>query len=147
MRTVTKQLVNDFMKGVKKLADLNVVEKVSEMNGKISMIHNHDYEMRVAKFEKDHDSAISSLGVGIKPNWNNDQCNRVFPRVDVSTMTGDYVDIICHYAYNKWYRYRIETNKFLNLYANNFIDNLIDTTTAANLLNMAVSSLKFIGAF
>ena len=143
----TNKLIYDFMKGVKKLADLNVVEKVSEMNGRIIKIHNHDYEMRVADFEKDHDSAITSLGVGIKSNWNNDQCNKVFPRVDVSTMTGDYVDIICLYAYNNWYKYRIETNKFLNLYANNFIDNLIDTTTAANLLNMAVSSLRFIGAF
>ena len=143
----TNKLIYDFMKGVKKLADLNVVEKVSEMNGKIITIHNHDYEMRVADFEKDHDSAISSLGVGIKPNWNNDQCSKVFPRVDVSTMTGDYVDIICLYAYNKWYRYRIETNKFLSLYANNFIDNLIDEITAANLLNMAVSSLRFSGAF
>ena len=143
----TNKIIYDFMKGVKKLADLNVVEKVSEMNGKIITIHNHDYEMRVADFEKDHDSAISSLGVGIKPNWNNDQCSKVFPRVDVSTMTGDYVDIICLYAYNKWYRYRIETNKFLSLYANNFIDNLIDEITAANLLNMAVSSLRFSGAF
>ena len=143
----TNKLIYDFMKGVKKLADLNVVEKVSEMNGKIIQIHNHDYETRVAKFEKDHDSAITSLGVGIKPNWNNDQCGKVFPRVDVSTMTGDYVDIICLYAYNKWYRYRIETNKFLNLYANNFIDNLIDEITAANLLNMAVSSLRLVGAF
>lgn len=143
----TNKLIYDFMKGVKKLADLNVVEKVSEMSGRIIKIHNHDYEMRVADFEKDHDSAITSLGVGIKPNWNNDQCNKVFPRVDVSTMTGDYVDIICFYAINKWQRYRIETTKFLNLYANNFIDNLIDTTTAANLLNMAVNSLRFIGAF
>ena len=143
----TNKLIYDFMKGVKKLADLNVVEKVSEMSGKLIKIHNHDYEMRVADFEKDHDSAITSLGVGIKPNWTDDQCRKVFPRVDVSTMTGDYVDIICLYAYNKWYRYRIETNKFLKLYANNFIDNLIDETTAANLLNMAVSSLRFIGAF
>lgn len=143
----TKKLINDFMKGVKKLADLNVIEKVSEMNGRVIKIHNHDYEMRVADFEKDHDSAITTLGVGVKPNWNNDQCNKVFPRVDVSTMTGDYVDITCFYAKNNWYRYRVETNKFLNLYANRFIDNLIDETTAANLLNMAVSSLRFIGAF
>ena len=142
----TNKLIYDFMKGVKKLADLNVVEKVSEMNGRIIKIHNHDYEMRVAKFEEKNDSAITSLGVGIKSNWNNDQCNKVFPRVDVSTMTGDYVDITCFYAIDKWYKYRIETTKFLNLYANNFIDNLIDTTTAANLLNMAVSSLRFIGA-
>ena len=142
----TNKLIYDFMKGVKKLADLNVVEKVSEMNGRIIKIHNHDYEMRVADFEKDHDSAITSLGVGIKPNWNNDQCNKVFPRVDVSTMTGDYIDITCFYAIDKWYKYRIETTKFLNLYANKFIDNLIDTITAANLLNMAVSSLRFIGA-
>ena len=143
----TNKLIYDFMKDVKKLADLNVVEKVSEMSGRIIKIHNHDYEMRVAKFEEKNDSAITSLGVGIKSNWNNDQCNKVFPRVDVSTMTGDYVDITCFYAINKWYKYRIETNKFLNLYANNFIDNLIDITTAANLLNMAVSSLRFIGAF
>lgn len=142
----TNKLIYDFMKGVKKLADLNVVEKVSEMNGRIINIHNHDYEMRVADFEKDHDSAITSLGVGIKPNWNNDQCNKVFPRVDVSTMTGDYIDITCFYAINKWYKYRVETTKFLNLYANNFIDNLIDEITAANLLNMAISSLRFIGA-
>ena len=142
----TNKLIYDFMKGVKKLADLNVVEKVSEMNGRIIKIHNHDYEMRVADFEKDHASAITSLGVGIKPNWNNDQCNKVFPRVDVSTMTGDYIDITCFYAIDKWYKYRIETTKFLNLYANKFIDNLIDTITAANLLNMAVSSLRFIGA-
>ena len=117
----TNKLIYDFMKGVKKLADLNVVEKVSEMNGKIIKIHNHDYEMRVADFEKDHDSAISSLGVGIKPNWTNDQCNKVFPRVDVSTMTGDYIDIICLYAKDKLYRYRVETNKLLKLYANNFM--------------------------
>ena len=143
----TNKLIYDFMKGVKKLSDLNVVEKVSEQNGNLLKSYNQDYETRVINFEKNNDSAITSLGVGIKPNWNNDQCNKVFPRVDVSTMTGDYVDIICHYAYNKWYRYRIETNKFLNLYANNFIDNLIDETTAANLLNMAVSSLRFIGAF
>ena len=142
----TNKLIYDFMKGVKKLADLNVVEKVSEMNGKIIKIHNHDYEMRVADFEKDHDSAITSLGVGIKPNWTNDQCNKVFPRVDVSTMTGDYIDIICLYAKDKWYRYRVETNKLLKLYANNFIDKLIDEITAANLLNMAVTSLRFIGA-
>ena len=142
----TNKLIYDFMKGVKKLADLKIVEKVSEMNGNLIQIHNHDYEMRVTDFEKDHDSAISSLGVGIKPNWNNDQCNKVFPRVDVSTMTGDYIDIICNYAYNKWYRYRIETNKFLSLYANRFIDNLLDEITAANLLNMAVNSLRFIGA-
>ena len=142
----TNKLIYDFMKDVKKLADLNIVEKVSEMNGRIIQIHNHDYEMRVNDFEKDHDSAITSLGVGIKSNWPNDQCNKVFPRVDVSTMTGDYVDIICLYANNNWYRYRIETNKFLKLYANNFIDNLINITTAANLLNMAVSSLRFIGA-
>ena len=143
----TNKLIYDFMKDIKKLSDLNIVEKVSEQNGNLLKSYNHDYEARVVKFEEKNDSAITSLGVGIKPNWNNDQCNRVFPRVDVSTMTGDYVDIICHYAYNKWYRYRVETNKFLNLYANNFIDNLIDTTTAANLLNMAISSLKFIGAF
>ena len=142
----TNKLIYDFMKGVKKLADLNVVEKVSEMNGNLIKIHNHDYEMRVAKFEEKNDSAITSLGVGIKSNWNNDQCNKVFPRVDVSTMTGDYVDITCFYAMDKWYKYRIETTKFLKLYANNFIDNLIDTITAANLLNMAVSSLRFIGA-
>ena len=142
----TNKLIYDFMKGVKKLADLNVVEKVSEMSGNVIKIHNHDYEMRVADFEKDHDSAITSLGVGIKPNWNNDQCEKVFPRVDVSTMTGDYVDIICLYARNKWQRYRIETTKFLKLYANNFIDNLIDKITAANLLNMAVNSLRFAGA-
>ena len=142
----TNKLIYDFMKGVKKLADLNVVEKVSEMSGRIIKIHNHDYEMRVAKFEKDHDSAITSLGVGIKPNWNNDQCNRVFPRVDVSTMTGDYVDIICLCAKDNWQRYRIETNKFLSLYATGFIDKLIDKITAANLLNMAFSSLSFIGA-
>ena len=142
----TNKLIYDFMKGVKKLADLNVVEKVSEMSGRIIKIHNHDYEMRVAKFEEKNDSAITSLGVGIKSNWNNDQCNKVFPRVDVSTMTGDYIDITCFYAMDKWYKYRIETTKFLNLYANNFIDNLIDTITAANLLNMAVSSLRFIGA-
>ena len=142
----TNKLIYDFMKGVKKLADLNVVEKVSEMNGNLIQIHNHNYEMRVADFEKDHDSAISSLGVGIKPNWTNDQCNKVFPRVDVSTMTGDYIDIICLYAKDKWYRYRVETNKLLKLYANNFIDKLIDEITAANLLNMAVTSLRFIGA-
>ena len=142
----TNKLIYDFMKGVKKLADLNVVEKVSEMSGRIIKIHNHDYEMRVAKFEKDHDGAITSLGVGIKPNWNNDQCNRVFPRVDVSTMTGDYVDIICLCAKDNWQRYRIETNKFLSLYATGFIDKLIDKITAANLLNMAFSSLSFIGA-
>ena len=143
----TNKLIYDFMKGVKKLADLNVVEKVSEQNGNLIKCYNQDYEVRVLKFEKDHDSAITSLGVGIKPNWNNDQCNKVFPRVDVSTMTGDYVDIICLYTKNKWQRYRIETNKFLNLYANKFIDNLTDEITAANLLNMAVSSLRFIGAF
>ena len=143
----TNKLIYDFMKGVKKLADLNIVEKVSEMNGNLIQIHNHDYEMRVTDFEKDHDSAISSIGVGIKPNWTNDQCNKVFPRVDVSTMTGDYIDIICNYAFNKWYRYRVETRKFLNLYANNFIDKILDEITAANLLNMAVSSLRFIGAF
>ena len=142
----TNKLIYDFMKGVKKLADLNVVEKVSEMSGKVIKIYNHDYEMRVADFEKDHDSAITSLGVGIKPNWNNDQCDKVFPRVDVSTMIGDYIDITCFYAINKWQRYRIETTKFLKLYANNFIDNLIDEITAANLLNMAVNSLRFIGA-
>ena len=135
------------MKGVKKLADLKIIEKVSEMNGNLIQIHNHDYEMRVADFEKDHDSAISSLGVGIKPNWTNDQCNKVFPRVDVSTMIGDYIDITCLYAKNKWYRYRVETRKFLNLYVNNFIDKILDEITAANLLNMAVSSLKQIGAF
>ena len=143
----TNKLIYDFMKGVKKLADLNVIEKVSEASGNLIQIHNHNYEMRIADFEKDHDSAITSLGVGIKPNWTDDQCRKVFPRVDVSTMTGDYVDIICLYARNKWQRYRIETTKFLKLYANNFIDNLIDKTTAANLLNMAVSSLRFIGAF
>ena len=143
----TNKLIYDFMKGIKKLADRKVIEKVSEQKGRLLQIYNLDYETRVADFEKDHDSAITSLGVGIKPNWTDDQCRKVFPRVDVSTMTGDYVDIICLYAYNKWYRYRIETNKFLKLYANNFIDNLIDETTAANLLNMAVSSLRFIGAF
>ena len=143
----TNKLIYDFMKGVKKLADLKIVEKVSEMNGNLIQIHNHDYEMRVTDFEKDHDSAISSLGVGIKPNWTNEQCNKVFPRVDVSTMTGDYIDIICVYAKDKWYRYRVETDKLLRLYANRFIDNLVDEITAANLLNMAVSSLRFIGAF
>ena len=142
----TNKLIYDFMKGVKKLADLNVVEKVSEMNGRIIKIHNHDYEMRVADFEKDHNSAITSLGVGIKPDWTNDQCNKVFPRVDVSTMTGDYIDIICLCAKDNWQRYRVETNKFLSLYATGFIDNLIDKITAANLLNMAFSSLSFIGA-
>ena len=143
----TNKLIYDFMKGVKKLADLKIVEKVSEMNGKIIQIHNHDYEMRVADFEKDHDSAIASLGVGIKPNWNNDQCNKVFPRVDVSTMTGDYIDITCLYSKNNWYRYRVETRKFLNLYVNKLIDKILDEITAANLLNMAVSSLRQIGAF
>ena len=143
---ITNKLIYDFMKGVKKLSDLNIIEKVSEARGNLIQIYNHNYEMRIADFEKDHDSAITSLGVGIKSNWNNDQCNKVFPRVDVSTMTGDYVDITCFYAIDKWYKYRIETTKFLNLYANNFIDNLIDTFTAANLLNMAVSSLRFIGA-
>lgn len=143
----TNKLIYDFMKGVKKLADLKIVEKVSEMNGKIIQIHNHDYEMRVADFEKDHDSAISSLGVGIKPNWNNDQCNKVFPRVDVSTMIGDYIDITCLYSKNNWYRYRVETRKFLNLYVNKLIDKILDEITAANLLNMAVSSLRQIGAF
>lgn len=143
----TNKLIYDFMKGVEKLADLKVVEKVSEMTGNLIQIHNHDYEMRVADFEKNHDSAISSLGVGIKPNWNNDQCNKVFPRVDVSTMTGDYIDIICLYAKNKWYRYRVETNELLSLYANRLIDKVLDEITAANLLNMALSSLRFIGAF
>ena len=142
----TNKLIYDFMKGVKKLADLNVVERVSEQNGNLLQVYNRDYEMKIIKFEEKNDSAISSLGVGIKPNWTNDQCNKVFPRVDVATMTGDYVDIICLYSKDKWYRYRVETTKLLKLYANNFIDNLIDEITAANLLNMAVTSLRFIGA-
>ena len=144
---ITNKLIYDFMKGVKKLADLKVIEKVSEQSGNLIQIHNHNYEMRVADFEAKNDSAITTLGVGVKPDWTNDQCNKVFPRVDVSTMVGDYIDIICLYTKDKWYRYRVETNKFLNLYANKFIDNLTDEITAANLLNMAVSSLRFIGAF
>ena len=142
----TNKLIYDFMKGVKKLSDLNIVEKVSEARGNLIQIYNHNYEMRVADFEKDHDSAITSLGVGIKPDWTNDQCNKVFPRVDVSTMTGDYVDIICLCAKDNWQRYRVETNKFLSLYATGFIDRLLDKITAANLLNMAINSLGFIGA-
>ena len=142
----TNKLIYDFMKGVIKLADLKVIEKVSEANGSLIQIHNHNYEMRVAEFEKDHDSAITTLGVGIKPDWTNDQCNKVFPRVDVSTMVGDYIDITCLYTKDKWYRYRVETNKFLSLYATGFIDKHIDSITAANLLNMAFNSLGFIGA-
>ena len=142
----TNKLIYDFTKGIKKLADRKVIEKVSEQKGRLLQIYNLDYEARVADFEKDHDSAITSLGVGIKPDWTNDQCNKVFPRVDVSTMTGDYIDIICAYSKNDWKRYRVETNKFLNLYASGSIDKLIDKITAANLLNMAFNSLSFIGA-
>ena len=142
----TNKLIYDFMKGVKKLADLNVIEKVSEQSGNLIQIHNHNYEMRITDFEKDHNSAITTLGVGVKSDWTNDQCNKVFPRVDVATMVGDYIDIMCLYTKDKWYRYRVETNKFLSLYATGFMDKHIDKITAANLLNMAFNSLNFIGA-
>ena len=88
----TKKMIRDVMEDVKKLADLNVVKKVSEMNGRKGQIYDLAYEIEVNEFERKHDSAIATMGVGVKSDWTDDQCKKVFPRrtkvfiIDISFM-------------------------------------------------------------
>ena len=141
----TIQRVYMLMNDVKKLAKLNVIKPVSEANGNLIQIYDRDYELRIAKFEEDHDSAISTLGVGVQPNWTDAQCKQVFPRVDICTMEGDYIDFICMYAKDKWIRYKAPTASFLNLFVNRTIDKMISEFSAANILNASLLTLQHIG--
>ena len=143
----TKKMIRDVMEDVKKLADLNVIKKVSEMNGKKGQIYDLAYEIEVNEFESKHDSAISTMGVGIKPDWTDEQCRKVFPRVDVCTMTGKYIDIICVRAADQFVRYKIDTKAFLSLFANNLIESVISEISAANLANAALTVLSLVGSF
>lgn len=143
----TKKMIRDVMEDVKKLADLKVIKKVSEMNGRKGQIYDFAYEIEVNEFERKHDSAIATMGVGVKPDWTNEQCEKVFPRVDVCTMTGKYIDIICVRAADQFARYKVDTTAFLSLFANNLIDGMIREISAANLANAALSVLNQVGAF
>ena len=143
----TKKMIYGVMEDVKKLADLKVVKKVSEMNGRKGQIYDLAYEIEVNEFEKKHDSAIATMGVGVKPDWTNEQCRKVFPRIDVCTMTGKYIDIICVRAADQFARYKIDTTAFLSLFANNLIESMISEISAANLANAALTVLNQVGAF
>lgn len=143
----TKKMIRDVMEDVKKLADLKVIHKVSEMNGKKGQIYDLAYEIEVNEFERNHNSVISSMGVGIKPDWTDEQCRKVFPRVDVCTMTGKYIDIICARSADQFARYKVDTNAFLSLFANNLICGMIREISAANLANAALAVLNQVGAF
>lgn len=143
----TKKMIRDVMEDVKKLADLKVIQKVSEMNGRKGQIYDFAYEMEVNEFERKHDSAIATMGVGVKPDWTDEQCRKVFPRVDVCTMTGKYIDIICVRAADQFARYKVDTKAFLSLFANNLIDGMIREISAANLANAALTVLNQVGAF
>lgn len=143
----TKKMIRDVMEDVKKLADLKVIKKVSEMNGRKGQIYDLAYEIEVAEFERKHDSAIATMGVGVKSDWTDDQCRKVFPRVDVCTMTGKYIDIICVRAADQFARYKVDTSAFLSLFANNLIDGMIRELSAANLANAALTVLAQVGAF
>lgn len=143
----TKKMIRDVMEDVKKLADLKVIKKVSEVNGRKSQIYDLAYEIEVNEFERKHDSAIATMGVGVKPDWTHEQCLKVFPRIDVCTMTGKYIDIICVRAADQFARYKVDTTAFLSLFANNLIDGMIREISAANLANAALSVLNQVGAF
>ena len=143
----TKKMIYGVMNDVKKLADLKVVKKVSEMNGRKGQIYDLAYEIEVNEFERKHDSAIATMGVGVKPEWGNEQCEKVFPRIDVCTMTGKYIDIICVRAADQFVRYKIDTTAFLSLFANNLIESMISEISAANLANAALTVLNQVGAF
>lgn len=143
----TKKMIRDVMEDVKKLADLKVIQKVSEMNGRKGQIYDLAYEIEVNEFERKHDSAIATMGVGVKPDWADEQCRKVFPRVDVCTMTGKYIDIICVRAADQFARYKIDTTAFLSLFANHLIDGMIREFSAANLANAALTVLNQVGAF
>ena len=143
----TKKMIYGVMEDVKKLADLKVVKKVSEMNGRKGQIYDLAYEIEVNEFERKHNSAISTMGVGVKPDWTDEQCRKVFPRIDVCTMTGKYIDIICARAADQFVRYKIDTNAFLSLFANNLIESMISEISAANLANAAFTVLTQVGAF
>ena len=143
----TKKMIYGVMEDVKKLADLKVVKKVSEMNGRKGQIYDLAYEIEVNEFERKHDSAIATMGVGVKPEWGSEQCEKVFPRVDVCTMTGKYIDIICVRAADQFVRYKIDTTAFLSLFANNLIESMISEISAANLANAALTVLNQVGAF
>lgn len=143
----TIQHVYMLMNDVKKLAKLNVIKPVSEADGRLIQIYDRDYEFKVAKFEENHDSAISTLGVGVQPNWTDAQCKKVFPRVDICTMEGDYIDLICVYSEDKWIRYKAKTTNFLNLFVNRTIDKMISEFSAANILNASLLTLKHIGIY
>lgn len=143
----TKKMIRDVMNDVKKLADLKVIKKVSEMNGRKGQIYDLAYEIEVNEFERKHDSAIATMGVGVKPEWGSEQCEKVFPRIDVCTMTGKYIDIICVRAADQFVRYKIDTTAFLSLFANNLIESMISEISAANLANAALTVLNQVGAF
>ena len=143
----TKKMIYGVIDDVKKLADLKVVKKVSEMNGRKGQIYDLAYEIEVTEFERKHDSAIATMGVGVKPDWTDDQCRKVFPRVDVCTMKGKYIDIICVRAADQYARYKIDTKAFLSLFANNLIESMISEFSAANLANAALTVLTQVGAF
>ena len=143
----TKKMIYRAIADVKKLADSKVVKKVSEMNGRKGQIYDLAYEIEVNEFERKHDSAIATMGVGVKPEWNDEQCRKVFPRVDVCTMTGKYIDIICARAADQFVRYKVDTNAFLSLFANNLIESMISEISAANLANAALTVLTQVGAF
>ena len=143
----TKKMICGVIEDVKKLADLKVVKKVSEMNGRKGQIYDLAYEIEVNEFERKHDSAIATMGVGVKPDWTDEQCRKVFPRVDVCTMTGKYIDIICVRAADQFVRYKVDTNAFLSLFANNLIESMISEFSAANLANAALTVLTQVGAF
>ena len=141
----TIQHVNMLMNDIKKLAKVNIIKPVSEMNGKVIVIHDHDYEFKIAEFEEKHDSAISTIGVGVMPDWNDAQCKQVFPRVDICTMKGDYIDLICVRSENCWARYKVSTNKLCNLFVNGTLNKTISEMSSANIMNAAIMCLRHIG--
>ena len=143
----TKKMIYGVMEDVKKLADLKVVKKVSEMNGRKGQIYDLAYEIEVNEFERKHNSAIATMGVGVKPEWGSEQCEKIFPRIDVCTMTGKYIDIICVRAADQFVRYKIDTTAFLSLFANGLIESMISEISAANLANAALTVLNQVGAF
>lgn len=143
----TKKMIRDVMEDVKKLADLKVIKKVSEVNGRKCQIYDLAYEIEVTEFERNCNSAIATMGVGVNSDWTEDQCRKVFPRIDVCTMTGKYIDIICMRAADQFARYKVDTTAFLSLFANNLINGMIREFSAANLANATLAVLNQIGAF
>lgn len=143
----TIQLVNMLIADVKRLAKAGIISKVSAAEGRIVHIWDQDYEFKIAAFEKDHDSAISTIGVGVMPNWNDAQCKQVFPRLDICSMNGEYIDIICVRTPTEWIRYKVLANTLFESLLNGQLTSVISEISAANIVNAAMMCGKHLGCW